>query len=244
MEDPEYYSGYSCCEIEIQFDYRYGDYDWNEGESYYWATSAYLQSFLEEGHYDYYAFGDEKPDGSFRIEEEVYQFRAYFYSLWGYVGDWIDKQVSSDFSNIVTIGNPAYYKGASDWAFGELDKALEYGFITDCIRDNMKANITREEFAEVVVKAYEKYTGKEAGYTDTSVFTDTNNPEIFKAYELKIVNGIENGRFAPNDLITREQMAAMLYRFVEAIAPDTDFSTDGAPVFVDEASIRHTPGKT
>jgi hypothetical protein len=39
-------------------------------------------------------------------------------------------------------------------------------------------------------------------------------------------------------------MAAMLYRFVEAIAPDTDFSTDGAPVFVDEASIRHTPGKT
>ena len=78
----------------------------------------------------------------------------------------------------------------------------------------MKANITREEFAEVVVKAYEKYAGKEASYTDTSVFTDTKNPEIFKAYELGIVNGIGGGKFAPNNLITREQMAAMLYRFV------------------------------
>lgn len=237
LDDYLAYDGYGCYPIEIQFDYKYGSYDWNEGESYYWNTSKSVVDFLEDGIYEYYAFGEEALDGSFNIKAEVYQFRAYFSSLWGYVGDWVDKEVKSDFSNIATIGNTAYYKGASAWAQSELDKALNYGFITDRIRDNMSTKITREEFAEVAVKLYEKYSGKEASYTNLNVFTDTQNPEIVKAYELKIVNGVGNNKFAPNDPINREQMAAMLYRLVNAIAPDTDFLTTGAPTFADENEI-------
>lgn len=52
----------------------------------------------------------------------------------------------------------------------------------------MSAPITREEFCEVAVRLYEKSTGKEATYNDSSAFSDTKNPEIFKAYELGIVN--------------------------------------------------------
>ena len=44
------------------------------------------------------------------------------------------------------------YSGASNWAIGELDKAEGYGLITDKIKGNMKAAITREEFAEIAVK--------------------------------------------------------------------------------------------
>jgi hypothetical protein len=54
------------------------------------------------------------------------------------------------------------YQGASQWAVPELDKALEYGLITDRIRQQMNAPITREEFAEIAVKLYEKGTGNPA----------------------------------------------------------------------------------
>ena len=51
------------------------------------------------------------------------------------------------------------YQGASQWAVPELDKALKYGLVTDRVRNQMNAPITREEFAEIAVKLYEKGTG-------------------------------------------------------------------------------------
>ena len=138
---------------------------------------------------------------------------------------------------MVTLGNSAQYRGASDWAKDSLDKSLGYGFITDRIKDNMSGSITREEFAEVAVKLYELYTGKKAEPAPSSTFTDTTNPEILKAYQLGIVSGIGNNKFAPQVLINREQMAAMLHRAVAIIKPDADMSIEGAPTFADEKEI-------
>lgn len=131
------------------------------------------------------------------------------------------------------------YRGASSWAAAELDRAVEYGFITEKIKDNMKASITREEFAEIAVKLYEKYTGTAAVYFDNSVFADTGNPEIFKAYNLGIVNGtdIKKRLFSPDLLINREQVAAMMFRAVKAMKPDADFSTAGYVSFADEKDV-------
>lgn len=131
------------------------------------------------------------------------------------------------------------YKGASPWAVPELDKAVGYGLITDKIKDNMSASITREEFTEIAVKLYEKYTGKTAVYSDMSAFIDTKNPEVFKAHNLKIVNGtnVKRGIFSPDQLINREQVAAMMFRTVNAIKPEADFSTAGVSKFPDEKDI-------
>jgi hypothetical protein len=101
----------------------------------------------------------------------------------------------------------------------------------------MSGSITREEFAEVAVKLYERYTGKKATAAPSSTFTDTTNAEILKAYQLGIVSGIGNNQFAPQVLINREQMAAMLSRAVEVIRPDADMSIAGAPTFADEKEI-------
>ena len=236
-DNSQYYEGTDCYPVEIHFEYKYGNYDWNEAPSYYWSTDMRVTDYLEHRVYEFYPYGEEYIDGTIDIKAETYYFRANFFSNWGPIGDWIDNYVVSDYSNVVTIGNPSYYKGASDWAKPELDKAVEYGFITDKIKGDMSANITREEFAEVAIKLYEKFMNKSATYSDISAFTDTKNPEIFKAYELKIVNGVGNNKFAPNDLINREQMAAMLYRSVNAIKPDADFTTAGAPVFSDENEV-------
>lgn len=170
--------------------------------------------------------------GEVNIEANLYSFRVFFKFDVSY------GSVVSPYSIPVSIGTPAYkYKGASSWAVPELNKASEYGLITDRIMGNMADPITREEFCEVVVRLYETVSGTKATYSATDAFSDTTNPEIYKAYELKIVNGVGGGKFAPNELITREQIAAMMHRAAKAMRPNADFSTDGAAKYPDEKDI-------
>jgi len=138
----------------------------------------------------------------------------------------------------VFAASPGYNK-ASSWAVPELEKAEEYGLITDKIREDMSSPITREEFAEIAVKLYEKSTGTTAATAAASTFKDTKNPEVLKAFNLKIVNGTDTRKslFSPNQLINREQIAAMMFRAVKAINPGGDFSLAGAPAFKDERYI-------
>lgn len=236
-EDPQYYSGTNSSPIKVRFESKYGKYDWNQGPSLYSITEMSVEDLLDGNTFAYYPYEEEDVHGGINLKAEVYYFRAYFYSSWGYVNSFIDKEVTSGYSDLAIIGNPADYRGASDWAMDGLDKAVGYGFITDRIKDNMSGSITREEFAEVAVKLYEQYTGKKAIPAPASTFTDTSNVEILKAYQLGIVSGIGNNQFAPQVLINREQMAAMLSRAVEAIRPDADMSIVGAPTFADEKEI-------
>ncbi|MBP7175566.1 MAG: S-layer homology domain-containing protein [Thermoclostridium sp.] len=128
------------------------------------------------------------------------------------------------------------YKNASEWAVPELDKASGFGLVTDKIKNNMKANITREEFAEIAVRLYETYTGEEA-QTGSESFSDTKNPEILKAANLKITGGIGGGRFGPDQLVTREQIATFLFRTIKAMDPEGDFSASSGTKFSDDALI-------
>lgn len=145
------------------------------------------------------------------IEENEYYFRIL------YVYEPVESpRVVSPFSNIVKIGTPAY-ESASPGLVPELDKAAELGFITDSIKGKMNGPITREEFAEVVVNFYELVTGKKAEPHPTKTFTDTTNPIILKAFNLGITAGVGDGtRYAPKDLLLRQQMAAMITRTITA----------------------------
>ena len=131
------------------------------------------------------------------------------------------------------------YRDVSIWAVTELDKAAEYGLITDKIKDDMSAPITREEFAELAVRLYEKSTGTQAVSADIGTFADTKNKEVLKAFHLGIVNGTDMRRrlFLPRMSANREQVATMVYRAVKAIKPDEDFSAYTAVKFSDEKLI-------
>ena len=235
--DYQHYPGANCMPVVIRFEAKYGDYDWNQAPSMYTLTEMAVSDLLGGNEYGYYPYEEPDAAGGINVDAEVYSFRAYFYSSWGYINSFIDKEIQSDYSNLVVIGNPAAYRGASDWAIEELDQAVEYGFITDRVKDDVGGFITREEFAELAVQMYELYTGKKAKPAPSDTFTDTDNPEILKAHALGIVAGIGNNQFAPDVLINREQMAAMLYRSVETLSPEADMSVVGAPVFVDEEEI-------
>lgn len=171
--------------------------------------------------------------GEINIEEATYDIRIRFWYSYVYAGS---EGVYSPYSNVLSIGTPAYYKKASGWAVEELDKAAGYGLITDRIKEDMQAPVTREEFAELAVKLYEALTGETPAYSENP-FVDTDNPEILKAAAQGIVNGVGQGKFAPNQLVTRQEICCMVHRAVTACRPNADFSTTGVGLFTDEEEI-------
>jgi hypothetical protein len=117
---------------------------------------------------------------------------------------------------------PFTVSGASDtsgWAQDQniAEKAAEYGLIPDALKGaDWTKPITRAEFAAVAVKLYENLTGKAAAPVSPNPFTDTSDAEVLKAYNIGVVNGMSATTFAPNDRLTREQMAAMLTRALKS----------------------------
>jgi hypothetical protein len=120
------------------------------------------------------------------------------------------------------ISVPFTVSGASNtsgWAQDQnvAEKASEYGLIPDSLKSaDWTKPITRAEFAAVAVKLYENLTGKAATPVSPNPFTDTNDAEVLKAYNIGVVNGMSATTFAPNDRLTREQMAAMLTRALKS----------------------------
>lgn len=163
----------------------------------------------------------------YKIDERAYQQAEASFN-WLY----------SPFSNVLSYGMPAW-SGASAWAGAELQKADEMGLIPDILKGaDMTKNITREEFAEVALLMYQKASGiTDTTPADPNPFTDLQNLQVLKAYKLGIVKGMSATTFEPKTLINREQVSAMLVRTIKLIAPNADYSTAGAPTFVDQKDI-------
>lgn len=120
-----------------------------------------------------------------------------------------------------TKANPYIATGGStkpsSWAAIEIEKAKENNLTTEHILSEYQSNITREEFCELVVKLYEALSGTKANLPSQNKFSDTNNPEILKANQVGIVDGISETIFAPNNNVTREQMAVMLNNLLNVL---------------------------
>ena len=75
-----------------------------------------------------------------------------------------------------------------------------------------------------------------------SPFSDCDDPEVLKAYNLEITKGTSDTTFSPNDLITREQMATMLTRALSKAGVDVSVDIDKVEKFADDNEI-HSWGK-
>lgn len=80
---------------------------------------------------------------------------------------------------------------------------------------NKKKDMTRLEFAELVTTYFVKV--RPQGELGESKFTDTKSPLVGLAAELGIVYGKSATEFAPNEKVTREQVAAMVHRAEEQL---------------------------
>ncbi|UOF91491.1 S-layer homology domain-containing protein [Fodinisporobacter ferrooxydans] len=118
-----------------------------------------------------------------------------------------------------------------NWAQPYIDKLVSLGAISGYPDGTFKPdqNITRAEFAEVLVKALnlKPQNGK--------VFSDTANhwakDAIATAAYYGIVNGYNSATFGPDNPITREQMAVMMENALKLQA------TNNPIIYKDQASI-------
>ncbi|MCD8391129.1 MAG: leucine-rich repeat protein, partial [Firmicutes bacterium] len=124
----------------------------------------------------------------------------------------------------------------SSWAASEVSEAEGAGLIPSSVRKDYQANITRKQFCEMVVLAYEKISGKTAETGNVS-FNDTSNAEILKAANLGIVNGVGGGSFAPNEYITRQEISVMLTRMIDCAVSYANVNIYNSNNFADSDNI-------
>ena len=137
-----------------------------------------------------------------------------------------------------TVVKNITWKNASDWAEPELKTAKKYNLIPDVLNGtDMQKQITRKEFAAVVVKLYEKLSGRTAVAASKDSFKDTTDTEVLKAFKLGITYGMGDDKFEPDFLITREQVATMLHRTILKAKGDLVFDINTVKKFDDNAEI-------
>ena len=136
----------------------------------------------------------------------------------------------------------AFAADLSDWAVSDYQSANAAGLVSySVMSNNLKDSITRAEFCELAMNLYKKITDEEVITPVGSPFTDTDNKAVAQAYAYGIVNGTSDGKFTPDRLVTREEMAKMLVSTLTAsevtfnIADGADSSyvdafTDGGDV--------------
>ena len=110
---------------------------------------------------------------------------------------------------------------SSDWAKEELKKAEEMDLIPETLlSEDLKKDITRQEFAAVSVKLYEKLSGEKAEEVKDNPFTDTTDSYVLKAYNLGVTTGTSENTFSPGNLLNREQAATMLTRVFTTVTDE------------------------
>lgn len=127
-----------------------------------------------------------------------------------------DDTVQNEISDEDTVSAAPEFNEADEWTLPELTQAYELGLTTEKSMQKMSSSITREEFCELAVLFYEKYTGKEAAIPANNPFNDTTNPIILKAVELGITNGFTPTSFNPGGPISKQDMAVMIVRAMKA----------------------------
>lgn len=98
-------------------------------------------------------------------------------------------------------------------------------------------NMTRAMFVTVIGRLYERSYGSVSG---TNAFSDVNSNDYYAKYvawanDYGIIKGIGENKFAPNDKVTREQMAVIMLNFATFLKK-ADVK-DSSLAYADSASI-------
>lgn len=102
-------------------------------------------------------------------------------------------------------------------------------------RFDPNGTLTRGMFATMLYRYAGSPNGGAAPFTDVAA-SAYYAAAVAWAYEHDITNGVTATKFAPNDHITREQMATMILRFASVVGLDLP-SGDGAALFDDDSVI-------
>lgn len=108
----------------------------------------------------------------------------------------------------------------SDWAKESVDKAKSLKIINDDVVYPYRMSINRENFCELIYNYCSSIVGELVVDDEHIAFKDTDNVKVQILNSMGIINGKSSTEFAPNDLLTREEAATILFRMIDAVHPD------------------------
>ena len=113
------------------------------------------------------------------------------------------------------------------WHYGAVSAMVDRGLMNGMSDTVFAPNKTMTR--AMLVTVLWRYSGSPEGFENT--FTDVADGQWYTkavawAAEKGIVNGVGNGRFNPNGLITREQLVVMIYRFATLNGMDAEARTE------------------
>lgn len=152
------------------------------------------------------------------------------------------RTIAAILSAAMLVTAAAAAEAPSSWAKSAVDTARNAGIVPEQVDQAYTQSITRADFcalAAAVYRTWEK-SGNVKSVEKTAVsFSDTKDEDVLLCASLGVVNGIGNGKFAPQQQLTRQQAASMLHRLGNLRKNAKDSVKDRMPhVFADGADIQ------
>lgn len=140
--------------------------------------------------------------------------------------------------------NIAHFNTVSDWARSETQTLYDAELVPPMLWGSYQENITRAEFAHMLVGVYEQVKGATVSSTSSKLdaFTDIEDhllsTDLRKAFNLGIMNGTGDNTFSPDRTITRQEAAKMLCSFVAKLEGEKIPTTaQNLSIYADAAQI-------
>jgi tetratricopeptide (TPR) repeat protein len=136
----------------------------------------------------------------------------------------IVKDINMLYANVPNINT------ASAWARTDIKSAITKGFVPAELQNKYNSNITRAEYCRLAIKYIENKLSKNIDtiladngvVKNINAFTDTKDADILAAFALGITKGTSEGKFSPNNEITREQAATMVQNACKVLGMDVN----------------------
>lgn len=143
----------------------------------------------------------EQYQGLYNKNTGSFEFETSQFSYWTYM---VEKRSFSDISN--------------HWAKEDIEYMANLGYVNGLDHNNFAPNqhMTRAQFAKIIADILDLSETSNLPFSDVKEahwYYDSIN----KVYTAGIVNGMDAQSFAPNEIITREQMAVMLVKALKIL---------------------------
>lgn len=127
---------------------------------------------------------------------------------------------------VVASGHTVIHSGDGYWAQPYIDEALETGIISQGDFSDYRVGLSREVMAGIVLNAvmqleYVKlrYSSEiELSLTDRSLVNPNHMDDVTAVFELGIITGYPDGRFAPMATLTRAEAVTIIRRIIDVSA--------------------------
>ncbi|MDF2814597.1 MAG: hypothetical protein K0Q81_797, partial [Paenibacillus sp.] len=130
---------------------------------------------------------------------------------------------------------------STDWAYGDLSKAVQAGYLKGYGDGTIRAKnpVSRQEAATIVARLLgiegDKEDNAAEAFTDSSTIAKWSKAAVGELFQRKIITGYVDGSFKPLSSITRAEAVVILDRALVAKSPDVHYDQAGVYGSMDQS---------